>query len=63
MLTMPLNQGTTSDSAGGPGKHEGQPKDPQVRAKITKRRLYPSEGQFGALIYDVGETEGQQALE
>ena len=36
MFTMPLNQGSTPDSVGGPGRHEDQPKDPQVSAQMIK---------------------------
>ena len=63
MLTMPLNWGITSDSVGGPRRHDDQAKEPQVSAQIIKRGSYPTQRQCGALIFNVGKTEGQQAPE
>ena len=63
MLTMSLNQRSASDSVGGPERHKDQPKDPQVSAPMFNRWCYPTHGHCGALIYDVGETEDQQAPE
>ena len=61
MLTMLLGKASISNSVGGPGRHEDQVEDPQVSAQICKRGSYPTQRQCGALIFKVGETEGQQA--
>ena len=61
MLTMPLNREITSNLVGGSGRHVDQVEDPQVSAQICKRGSYPTQRQCGALIFKVGETEGQQA--
>ena len=61
MLTMLLSEANISDSVGGPGRHEHQVKDPQASAQIVKWGSYPTQRHCGALICNVGETEGQQA--
>ena len=61
MLTMLLSEETIPDSVGGPRRHDDQAKEPQVSAQIIKRGSYPTQRQCGALIFKVGETEGQQA--
>ena len=63
MLTMLLGEENIPDSVGGPGRHEDQAKDPQTSAQIVKCGSYPTLWHCGALICNVGETEGQRALE
>ena len=62
MLTMLLSEENIPDS-GGPGRHEDQATDPQDSAQIVKWGTYPTQRHCGALICNVGETEGQRALE
>ena len=61
MLTMLLSEANIPDSVDGPGRHEDQAKDPQTSAQIVKWGSYPTQRHYGALICNVGETEGQQA--
>ena len=63
MLTMLLSEANNSDSVGEPGRHEDQAKDPQASDQIVKRENYPSQRHCRALIYNVGEIEGQRAPE
>ena len=60
---MLQSEANISDSIGGPGRHEDQAKDPQASDQIVKRENYPSQRHCGALICNVGETEGQRAPE
>ena len=59
MLIMLLNEEIISDSVDGPGRHGNQAKDPQVSAQIVKWGSYTTQRKCGALICNVGETEGQ----
>ena len=63
MLTMLLSEANNSDSVGEPGRHEDQAKDPQASSQIVKWGSYPTQMHCGALICNVGKTEGQRALE
>ena len=63
MLPMLLREENISNSVGGPGRHEHQVKDPQASAQIVKWGNYPSQRHCGALICNVGQTEGQRAPE
>ena len=63
MIIMLLSEENISDSVGGPGRHKDQAKDPQASAQIVKWGSYPTQRHCGALICNVGETEGQRALE
>ena len=63
MLTMLLSEANIPNLVGGPGRHEDQAKDPQTSAQIVKWGSNPTQRHCGALIYNVGKTEGQQAPE
>ena len=61
MFIVLLSEANIPDSVGGPGRHEDQAKDPKASAQIIKWGSYPTQRHCGALIYNVGKTEGQQA--
>jgi len=50
-----------SNLVGGPRSYKDQAKDPQASPQIIERGNHPSQRHYGALICNVGKTEGQQA--
>ena len=57
------SEANISDSVGGPGRHNDQAENPQASAQIVKWGNHPPQRHCGALISNVGETEGQGAPE
>ena len=60
---MLQSEANISDSVGGPRRHKDQAEDTQASAQIIKWGNHPPHRHCGALIYNVGEMEGQGAPE